>query len=70
VNAENGPLSLEVLYPKRAELEDALRSHGWKVQAQTPWYEAWGGAQGIRIRADGKLEGGADPRREGAVRGY
>jgi gamma-glutamyltranspeptidase/glutathione hydrolase len=70
VNAENGPLSLEVLYPKRAELEDALRSRGWKVQAQKPWYEAWGGAQGIRILSDGKLEGGADPRREGAVRGY
>jgi gamma-glutamyltranspeptidase/glutathione hydrolase len=29
-----------------------------------------GNAQGIRIRSDGKLEGGADPRREGAVRGY
>jgi len=70
VNAQNGPLSLEVLYPKRAALEEALRQRGWKVQTQTPWYEAWGGAQGIRVRPDGTLEGGADPRREGAARGY
>jgi gamma-glutamyltranspeptidase/glutathione hydrolase len=70
VNAENGPLSLEVLYPKRAELEKALRQRGWKVQGQKPWYEAWGGAQGIRVRPDDTLEGGADPRREGAARGY
>jgi gamma-glutamyltranspeptidase/glutathione hydrolase len=70
VNAQNGPLSLEVLYPKRGELEKALRRRGWKVQQQKPWYEVWGGAQGIRVQADGTLEGGADPRREGAVRGY
>ena len=70
VNAQNGPLSLEVLYPRRKALEAALRERGWKIQEQKPWYEAWGGAQGIRVRPDGKLEGGADPRREGAVRGY
>jgi gamma-glutamyltranspeptidase/glutathione hydrolase len=70
VNAQNGPLSLEVLYPKRQELEEALRQRGWKVQGQKPWYEAWGGAQAVRVRADGSLEGGADPRREGAARGY
>ncbi|HEX5273290.1 MAG TPA: gamma-glutamyltransferase [Gemmataceae bacterium] len=70
VNAQNGPLSLEVLYPKRQELEEALRRRGWKVQGQKAWYEAWGGAQGIRVRPDGTLEGGADPRREGAARGY
>jgi gamma-glutamyltranspeptidase/glutathione hydrolase len=70
VNAQNGPLSLEVLYPKRGDLEAALRGRGWKVQGQTAGYEAWGGAQGIRVRPDGTLEGGADPRREGAPRGY
>jgi gamma-glutamyltranspeptidase/glutathione hydrolase len=70
VNAQNGPLSLEVLYPRRKSLEEALRKRGWKVQKQAPWYEAWGGAQGIRVRPDGTLEGGADPRREGAARGY
>ena len=26
--------------------------------------------QGIRVRPDGTLEGGAEPRREGAARGY
>jgi gamma-glutamyltranspeptidase/glutathione hydrolase len=70
VNAQNGPLSLEVLYPRRKTLEKELSERGWKIQEQKPWYEAWGGAQGIRVRPDGKLEGGADPRREGAVRGY
>jgi gamma-glutamyltranspeptidase/glutathione hydrolase len=70
VNAENGPLSLEVLYPNRGQLEEALRGRGWKVQRQKAWYEAWGGAQGVRVRPDGTLEGGADPRREGAARGY
>jgi gamma-glutamyltranspeptidase/glutathione hydrolase len=70
LNSENGPLALEVLYPHRKELEEALRRRGWKVQGQTPWYEAWGGAQGVRVRPDGTLEGGADPRREGAARGY
>jgi gamma-glutamyltranspeptidase/glutathione hydrolase len=70
LNAQNGPLSLEVLYPRRKSLEEALRKRGWKVQKQTEWYEAWGGAQGIRVRSDGTLEGGADPRREGAARGY
>ncbi len=70
VNAQNGPLSLEVLYANRKELEEALHRRGWKIQGQKPWYEAWGGAQGIRVRPDGSLEGGADPRREGAARGY
>ncbi|HKI38478.1 MAG TPA: gamma-glutamyltransferase [Gemmataceae bacterium] len=70
VNAQNGPLSLEVLYPKRKGLEEALGRRGWKLQQQQAWYEAWGGAQGIRVRPDGTLEGGADPRREGAARGY
>jgi gamma-glutamyltranspeptidase/glutathione hydrolase len=70
VNAENGPLSLEVLYPDRAALEKELRQRGWMVQTQKPWYEVWGGAQAIRVRPDGSLEGGADPRREGVARGY
>ena len=36
----------------------------------TPGNTVWGGAHGIRILPDGTLEGGADPRREGAVRGW
>jgi gamma-glutamyltranspeptidase/glutathione hydrolase len=70
IDGQNGPLALEVLYPNRADLEEQLRRRGWKVSRQSPWYEAWGGAQGIRLLPDGRLEGGADPRREGAVRGY
>jgi gamma-glutamyltranspeptidase/glutathione hydrolase len=70
MSSQNGPLALEVLYPNRNELQSALRARGWRVQEQRPWYEAWGGAHGIRIRPNGTLEGGADPRREGAVRGY
>lgn len=70
LSSQNGPLALEALYPHRRELHEALRAKGWKVQESRPWYDVWGGAQGIRIRPDGKLEGGADPRREGAARGY
>jgi gamma-glutamyltranspeptidase/glutathione hydrolase len=69
VDSRNGPLALEVLYPHRRELCEALRARGWQVRNLQPWYEAWGGAQGIRVLPDGTLEGGADPRREGAARG-
>jgi gamma-glutamyltranspeptidase/glutathione hydrolase len=70
LSSQNKPLQLEGHYAKRAELVAALKKAGWRVQESKTGYEAWGGAHGIRIRPDGKLEGGADPRREGAVRGY
>jgi gamma-glutamyltranspeptidase/glutathione hydrolase len=70
MNSRNGPIQLEALYHNRTELQRALEQRGWRVQDQPRGYDVWGGAQGIRIRPDGKLEGGADPRREGAVRGY
>jgi gamma-glutamyltranspeptidase/glutathione hydrolase len=70
LSSQNQPLSLEGHYAKRAELIEALRKAGWRVQELRSGYEAWGGAHGIRLRPDGKLEGGADPRREGAVRGF
>jgi gamma-glutamyltranspeptidase/glutathione hydrolase len=70
MNSRNGPISLEILYPQRDELEKSLRERGWAIQQLAPAYQAWGGAQGIRIRPDGQLEGGADPRREGAARGW
>jgi gamma-glutamyltranspeptidase/glutathione hydrolase len=70
VNSRNSPIAIEVLHPHRAELQQALRARGWAVEKLSPGYEVWGGAQGIRIRPDGRLEGGADPRREGAVRGF
>ncbi len=70
MNSRNGPLGLEVLYPNRRELAEALQARGWKLEGLNNWYETWGGVQAIRIRPDGKLEGGADPRREGSARGY
>ena len=36
---------------RRPALEDGLRQRGWKVQPQTPGYEAWGGAKAVRVRA-------------------
>jgi gamma-glutamyltranspeptidase/glutathione hydrolase len=66
----NGPLALEALYPNREQLVRELRQRGWKVERLQRFYEAWGGAQAIRLLPGGPLEGGADPRREGAVRGY
>lgn len=65
-----GPIELEMHFPRRAELVGQLEKQGWKVKPMQPGYEGWGGAHGIVIRPDGTLEGGADPRREGAVRGY
>jgi gamma-glutamyltranspeptidase/glutathione hydrolase len=68
--AQNRPLALEGHYANREELIAGLRKAGWRVQNLAEGEKAWGGAQGIRILPDGTLEGGADPRREGAVRGY
>ncbi len=70
INSRNGPISVEVLHPHCAELQQALKAPGWSIERLSPGYEVWGGAHGIRIRPDGQLEGGADPRREGAARGY
>lgn len=65
-----GILELEEHFPDRAKLVQELEKRGWKVAPIKTGYESWGGAHGIVIRPDGMLEGGADPRREGAVRGY
>jgi len=70
LSSQNRPLTLEGHYKSRAALISALKQAGWPVQESQAGYQAWGGAHGIRIRPDGKLEGGADPRREGAVRGF
>jgi gamma-glutamyltranspeptidase / glutathione hydrolase len=65
-----GSISLEGHFPERERLVKELRAMGWKIKPLAAGYEAWGGAHGIRLLPDGTLEGGADPRREGAVRGY
>jgi gamma-glutamyltranspeptidase/glutathione hydrolase len=46
-------------------IADALTARGWNLQ-QTSLGEV-SGIQAIRVRSDGTLEGGADPRREGTV---
>ncbi|MBK8545449.1 MAG: gamma-glutamyltransferase [Caulobacteraceae bacterium] len=48
-------------------IADALTARGWNLQ-QTSLGEV-SGIQAIRVRSDGTLDGGADPRREGTVGG-
>lgn len=48
-----------------AGIADALTARGWRLE-QTGIGEV-SGLHAIRVRADGSLEGGADPRREGVV---
>ncbi len=49
------------------EFADSLRAHGLDVHLGQ--YEE-SGLQGVQVDADGALEGGADPRREGVVLSY
>lgn len=70
LSSRNGPVGLEILYPRRAAVVQQLERRGWQIEPLRPMFEVWGGAHGIRLRGDGSLEGGADPRREGAVRGW
>jgi gamma-glutamyltranspeptidase/glutathione hydrolase len=66
LSSQNRPLNLESLYPDRNQLMEGLQGRGWKLSNdQFP-----GNAHGIRLRPDGKLEGGTDPRGEGTARGY
>jgi gamma-glutamyltranspeptidase/glutathione hydrolase len=65
-----GQIDLEAHFPTTPDLLAQLSRLGWPVRKLAGEYQAWGGAHGIRRRSDGQLEGGADPRREGAVRGY
>lgn len=66
----NGPVQLDGMFKNRADLVKQLEAKGWKIAELQRGDTVWGGAHGIRILPDGSLEGGADPRREGAVRGY
>lgn len=69
-SCRNASLNLEGMFSQRALLARELAARGWKIANITPGNAVWGGAHGIRLLDDGTLEGGADPRREGAVRGY
>jgi gamma-glutamyltranspeptidase/glutathione hydrolase len=72
LTAQNRPLELEANYPDRVKLSRELGERGWSVRktaADSP-ERLFGNAHGIRVRPDGKLEGGSDPRGEGVARGY
>ncbi|WP_316014416.1 gamma-glutamyltransferase family protein [Roseobacter sp. HKCCA0434] len=60
-----GPMELENGYP--SAVWDALRAKGHEVKEPET---AIGGAQAIRIREDGVLEGASDPRKDGCALGY
>lgn len=70
---------LESLYFDDATLEalhgvtgtvEALREMGHALTAPRPGSRGVGGVQAVRLRPDGRIEGGADPRREGVAVGY
>lgn len=62
-------LSLESRVP--AETQEALKAMGYSLAVKGDYDLFFGGAQAIVVDpATGKLEGGADPRRDGAVLGY
>jgi gamma-glutamyltranspeptidase/glutathione hydrolase len=69
-SCRNTTLQLDGMFRNRSELVKQLEARGWKIAPLTPNNAVWGGAHGIRLLPDGTLEGGADPRREGAVRGF
>lgn len=52
------------------EVARELTRRGHPVRTLSAWHGTLGHAQAIRIHADGTLEGGADPRGDGAAAGY
>lgn len=61
-------LKLEARFPP--EVVQALRRYGHEVEVLQDWDETMGHAGAIVRRADGVLEGGADPRSDGAVAAF
>jgi gamma-glutamyltranspeptidase/glutathione hydrolase len=62
-------MSLESRVP--AETQDALKKQGYSLKVLGDYDLFFGGAQAIIIDpVTGKLYGGADPRRDGAVVGF
>lgn len=49
---------------------EALRAMGHVLEPPAKVYRGVGGVHAVRIRADGRVEGGADPRREGVAVGF
>lgn len=52
------------------EVVKMLKSMGHKIKTFSPHNRKFGGVQGVRFREDRSLEGVADPRRDGASKGY
>ncbi len=52
------------------EVLESLKSRGHKLSIRNNLDLYFGGAQGVMLGADGKLYGGADPRRDGVAVGY
>jgi gamma-glutamyltranspeptidase/glutathione hydrolase len=61
-------LKLEARFPR--EVVDQLRRYGHEVEVLQAWDETMGHAGAIVRHANGVLEGGADPRSDGAVAAY
>lgn len=61
-------LKLEARFP--LAVVDQLRRYGHEVEVLQAWDETMGHAGAIVRHADGVLEGGADPRSDGAVAAY
>ena len=61
-------LKLEARFP--AEVVEQLRHYGHEVEVLQAWDETMGHAGAIVRHANGVLEGGADPRSDGAVAAY
>ena len=73
-NAAVAQLEKPVIEYKFADFADVvvreLEARGHKVNVRNPLDLYFGGAQGIMILPNGKLHGGADPRRDGVAVGY
>jgi len=68
-NYASGPLKIEARIP--ADVQDALRQMGHKLDVRKDFDLYFGGAQGIVIDPrSGMMHGGADPRRDGKAIGY
>jgi gamma-glutamyltranspeptidase/glutathione hydrolase len=61
-------LKLEARFP--SEVVDQLRRYDHAVEVLQAWDETMGHAGAIVRHANGVLEGGADPRSDGAVAAY
>jgi gamma-glutamyltranspeptidase/glutathione hydrolase len=69
IHCQGGEISVESRIP--LEVRDALKAKGHKVTVKGAIDLYYGGAQAIVVDArNGKLYGGADPRRDGSAAGY